>query len=78
MHYLPTLRLFFDGVSNDYRLREDCVEFRTGDGEWRMLDESDIKLHYRFNTEVARWLSRHSLEGSRYRKIELHRPSAAA
>lgn len=74
MHYLPTLRLFFEGgVSNDYRLREDCVEFRTGDGAWRILDESDIKLHYRFNTEVARWLSRYSLEGSSYRQIHLSR-----
>ena len=74
MHYLPSLRLFFQGgVSNDYRLREDCVEFRTSDGPWRRLDESDIKLHYRFNTEVARWLSRYSLEGSRYRQIHLAR-----
>jgi len=74
MHYLPTLRLFFqNSVSNDYRLRGDCVEFRSGEGPWRALDVSDIKLHYRFNTEVGRCLSRYSLEGSHYRKIQLPR-----
>jgi hypothetical protein len=77
--YLPTLRLFFDsGVCNEYRLRDDRVEFRTGDGSWRVLDQSDINLHYRFNTEVARWLSRHSLEGSRYREIQLSRRASVA
>lgn len=65
MAYLPTLRLFFDGgVCNDYRLRGDSVEFRTNQGPWRVLDESDISLHYRFNTEVGSWLRRHALEAN--------------
>jgi len=69
--YLPTLRLFFEGgVSNDYRLRGDAVEFRTNQGSWRKLDESDLAIHFRFNTEVARWLLRLSLEVNPYnRKI---------
>jgi len=63
VHYLPTLRLFFDGgVSNDYRLRDDRVEFRTNQGKWRTLDESDLLIHFRFDTEVARWLRRHAIE----------------
>ena len=57
MHYLPALRLFFQGgACNEYRVREDLVEFRVNDGPWRVLDESDIELHYRFGTEVAKWL----------------------
>lgn len=70
MEYLPTLRLFFDGgVANDYRLRGDVVEFRTNRGEWRTLDESDLAIHYRFNTEVAQWLRRHSVEANPYGSI---------
>jgi len=65
MHYLATLRLFFDGgTSNDYRIREDCVEFRTNEGRWRVLSDSDIQLHFRFDTEVARWLRRHQVEAN--------------
>jgi hypothetical protein len=71
VHYLPTLRLFFDGgVSNDYRMREHCVEFRTNEGPWRILDDSDVQLHFRFNTEVAQWLRRHSLEENPFAKIQ--------
>jgi hypothetical protein len=63
VEYLPTLRLFFDGgASNDYRLRDECVEFRPNEGHWRALDESDVELHFRFDTEVARWLRRHFVE----------------
>ena len=70
MRYLPTLRLFFEGgVSNDYRLREDVVEFRTNNGGWRKLDESDLAIHFRFNTEVARWLRRLSLDSNPYNKV---------
>lgn len=70
MDYLPTLRLFFDGgVSNDYRLRADVVEFRTNEGDWRALNKSDLALHFRFNTEVARWLRRNSIEANPYGKI---------
>jgi hypothetical protein len=67
VHYLPTLRLFFDGgVTNDYRLNGDYVEFRTNEGPWRMLDGSDLAMHFRFDTEVARWLRRHSIEANPY------------
>jgi len=65
--YLPTLRLFFaGGVSTDYRLRHDAVEFRTNNGQWRALDASDLAIHFRFDTEVARWLRRHSIEANPY------------
>ena len=65
VHYLPTLRLVFDGgVANDYRLRGHCVEFRTNEGPWRILDDSDLAIHYRFDTEVARWLRRRSIEAN--------------
>jgi hypothetical protein len=67
VHYLPTLRLFFDGgVWNDYRLKGNTVEFRTNEGPWRMLDDSDLAIHFRFDTEVARWLRRHSIEANPY------------
>ena len=67
MRYLPTLRLFFEGgVSNDYRLRGDVVEFRTNQGLWRALDESDLAIHFRLDTEVARWLRRLSLDVNPY------------
>jgi hypothetical protein len=66
---LPTLRLFFEGgVSNDYRLQEHCVEFRTNRGPWRILNESDIELHFRFNTEVARWLRSYTLNANPHRR----------
>ena len=72
MHYLPTLRLFFDGgVSNEYRLRDTVVEFRINKGSWRVLDRSDVQLHYRFDTEVARWLRRHQVEANPHR---VHKP----
>jgi hypothetical protein len=68
LSYLPTLRLFFDGgVFNDYRLNEHRVEFRTNKGRWRILDASDIELHFRFNTEVARWLRSYSLNANPHR-----------
>jgi len=57
MTYLRTLRLFFSGgVFNEYRLQEDYVEFKTNEGRWRILSDSEMELHYRFNTELARWL----------------------
>ena len=65
MDYLPTLRLFFEGgVCNDYRLREGRVEFRINEEKWRVLDEFDLLLHFRFHTEVASWLVRHQTEVS--------------
>lgn len=70
MPYLPTFRLFFDGgVSNDYRMREDVVEFRTNKGAWRVLDNSDLAMHFRFDTEVARWLRRRSLDANPHGRI---------
>ena len=65
MPYLPTFRVFFEGgVSNDYRLREDVVEFRTNEGGWRALNDSELAIHFRFDTEVARWLLRHSINAN--------------
>jgi len=69
MHYLPTLRLFFDGgMSNDYRLNVDGLEFRTNEGEWRALNDSELAIHFRFDTEVARWLKRNSIEANPYER----------
>jgi hypothetical protein len=57
MPYLRSLRLFFgEGATNDYRVNESSVEFRTSAGTWRILSDSEIELHFRFNTELARWL----------------------
>ena len=68
--YLPTLRLFFaDGVSNEYRLRSDLIEFRTNTGTWRALDSSDLAIHFRFDTEVARWLRRHSIDANPFDRM---------
>ena len=65
MHYLATLRLFFDGgISNEYRIRYERVEFRTNEEKWRALSDSDLELHFRFDTEVARWLRRHQIEAN--------------
>lgn len=70
VEFLLTLRLFFDGgVSNDYRLRGDLVEFKANKDGWRTLDASDLAIHYRLNTEVARWLRRHSTAANPYGKI---------
>jgi len=63
MSHLHILRLNFPGgVSNDYRLRGSRLEFRQNKGKWRVLDESEIQMHFRFNTEVARWLQKEFLE----------------
>ena len=57
--YLPSLRLGFSGgVFNEYRVTENQqVEFRIGDGTWRVLDGSEVELHYVLHTEVSRWLA---------------------
>lgn len=58
-NYLPTLRIFFPGgISNEYRLRNGAVEFRGDKGHWRVLDASDVELHYYLDTEVSRWFRR--------------------
>lgn len=67
VHYLPTLRLFFEGgVTNDYRLNGNACEFLTNEGPWQTLDDSDLAIHFRFNTEVAHWLTRYSIEANPY------------
>ena len=60
MRYVPTLRLFFpSGIFNDYRVWNGHVEFSSNEGEWRLLDNSDIELHFRFKTPVSKWLREH-------------------
>ena len=71
MSYLHTLRLKFPGgVSNDYRLRGSKLEFRQNEGRWRVLDESQIQMHFRFNTEVARWLQKEFLEKNPFAPLQ--------
>lgn len=65
MSHPQTLCLFFGGVANEYRLRENRVEFRAGNESWCILSDSDIDLHYRFNTEVAQWLSENQVPNPR-------------
>jgi len=56
-HSLPTLRLNSSGDDfNEYRLRQGCVEFRASHGEWRILGEDEVRLHYVLHTEVAKRL----------------------
>ena len=70
MSYFHTLRLNFPGnVSNDYRLRGSRLEFRGNKGKWRAMDESEIQMHFRFNTEVARWLQKDFLEKNPFAPI---------
>ena len=54
---LPTLLLKFSGGdSNEYRVRQSKVEFRANHGAWCALTDSDLRLHFVLNTEVAKWL----------------------
>jgi hypothetical protein len=54
---LPTLLLKFPGGdSNEYRIRQGSVEFRSNQGAWHVLSESDVRLHFVLSTEVAKWL----------------------
>ena len=40
----PTFRLSFpDGTSNEYRLRQNQIEFLTSDGTWRILSDEDVQ-----------------------------------
>lgn len=60
---LPTLLLTFAaGDSNEYRVRQGCVEFRANHGAWRALTDSDLHLHFVLNTEVAKWLQKRKAE----------------
>jgi hypothetical protein len=57
MSYLPYLRLSFPGDAvNEYRLRDSQIEFRNGNGTWRVLAKEDVQLHFVLHTEVAKWL----------------------
>jgi hypothetical protein len=57
MKYVPTFRLFFPaGVYNDYRICDGRVEFSSNQGQWRVLNYSDVQLHFRFKTPVSKWL----------------------
>jgi hypothetical protein len=58
-----------DGApSNEYRIQENSVEFRTVDasgkpfstsmGGWRPLDDDEIELHFALHTPVAEWLDK--------------------
>ena len=61
--YLPTLTLNFSGgASNAYRIRENHVEFKTGDGTWRVLTAEDVQLHLVLHTEVSKWLVKYQME----------------
>jgi hypothetical protein len=63
---LPSLHLTFSsGDFNEYRLRQDCVEFRADHGAWRLLTEADIRLHFVLHTDVAKWLRRESANAYR-------------
>ena len=60
---LPTLLLTFPGGdSNEYRVRQGCVEFRANHGGWIVVDEPDLHLHFVLNTEVAKWLQTRKAE----------------
>ena len=61
--YLPTLLLNFPGgMTNTYRIRNSRVEFQTGDGTWRILDDEDVQLHFSLHTEVSKWLRQYQTE----------------
>jgi hypothetical protein len=60
--YLPTLRLEFSDTYNDYRLLDGMVQFRVNGGEWRTLDQEDIRMHFILRTPVATWIRSHTQE----------------
>jgi hypothetical protein len=65
---LPSLHLNFpNGDFNEYRLRQGCVEFRADHGDWRLLSEGDIRLHFVLHTDVAKWLRKKSASAYRNR-----------
>jgi hypothetical protein len=58
-----------DGApSNEYRIRENSVEFRAVNakgkpfsrtlGKWRALDRDEIQWHFLLRTPVANWLDK--------------------
>jgi hypothetical protein len=64
----PRLRIPSERGSpiNEYRVHHGHIEFRSIDshgqpfpythGSWRVLDSSDLELHFALNTPVAQWL----------------------
>lgn len=67
--YLPTLRLEFPDTYNDYRMLDGTVQFRVNGGEWRTLDQEDIRMHFILRTPVAAWIRSHSQESSRLPRL---------
>lgn len=53
--------------SNEYRISDGQIEFRALDaegkpfpysqGKWKILDASELQLHFALNTIVAQWLT---------------------
>jgi hypothetical protein len=65
MTHHQTLRLFFSGgIFNDYRLRDGLVEFRINEDTWRLLNDSEKQLHFRFDTKVSQWLRRQWMDAN--------------
>jgi hypothetical protein len=67
--YLPTLRLEFPDTYNDYRIVDDVVQFRVDGGEWRTLDQEDIRMHFVLRTPVASWIRSHTQELNRFPRL---------
>jgi len=66
MEYLPTLTLNFPGgATNAYRIHNGRVEFKSGEGEWRVLEPEDVQLHFSLHTEVSKWLLKFTAEAAR-------------
>src|SRR2546423_11404117 len=42
--------------SDEYRLRENRLEFLKGDGTWRILGSEEVRFHWLLRTEVVIWL----------------------
>jgi len=56
--FLPSFRLEFPTGSNEYRLRNNQIDFRVGRGTWRTLQPGDVQMHIALATEVAAWIRR--------------------
>jgi hypothetical protein len=67
--YLPTLRLEFPDTYTDYRIVDDVVQFRVDGGEWRTLDQEDIRMHFVLRTPVASWIRGHTRELNRLPRL---------
>ena len=66
MEYLPTLSLnFSESLTNIYRIHENHIEFQVNGGEWRVLAEEEVQLHFVLHTEVSKWLLKYQAEMQR-------------